>query len=83
MIILSSLTSIIFFTHLVFINDFQKSVFDGVKLSFQFIDVVLFAHFKLFHDFFLCIEFSFNVFTFGHGFIGTSLELFILLRKYI
>ena len=81
MIILASLTSVILFTHLIFINDFQKSVLDGVKFSLQFIDIVLFTHLKLFHDFFLSVQFSFNIFTFGHGFIGASLELFILLSK--
>ena len=81
MIILSSLTSKIFFKHLILINDFQKFVFNSVKFSLQFLDIILFTSLELFHDFFLSIEFSFNIFTFGHGFICTSLELFILLLK--
>jgi len=83
MIILSGLTSEIFLKHLVLINDFQKLILNRVKLSLQFIDIVLFTCLKLFHNFFLSVQFSLNVFTFGHGLICASLKLFVLLSKYI
>jgi hypothetical protein len=81
MIILSSLTSKIFFQHLILIDKLQEFVFYRIEFSFQFINIVLFACFKLFHDFLLGVEFSLNVFTLSHSFVRAGLELLVLLSK--
>jgi len=77
------LRSVIFTNHVVFIDDFQESKLDSIKLAFELGNVFFLGLLKLFHDLLLSVNLTVKDFILCHSFIQGGLEFCILSSKYI
>jgi hypothetical protein len=77
-----TLGPVIFTHHLLLVLAFRESLLNCVELLLEFIDVFLFAGFKLFHNFFLRTQLTGSTLFFSGCFIQHVLELLVLLSDH-
>jgi len=68
----------IFTDHTVLIEQVLVPDLDRVKLFFKLSNILFLSHFHLLEDFFLGVELSVQIFSFGYSFVDLVLEFQVL-----